>query len=113
MYNDGEEDELGYGYDGGGGGSGSGSGGFADDYDNLDAGGDMYGGISLDEAQFADARVHPMLAMQAPRGAEYLYADDYAGKKMSLGDRFGWMIGSAYLAGGGFGCPVRPLRGWA
>eukprot|EP01087_Luapelamoeba_hula_P014306 TRINITY_DN4176_c0_g2_i1.p1 TRINITY_DN4176_c0_g2~~TRINITY_DN4176_c0_g2_i1.p1 ORF type:complete len:190 (+),score=19.43 TRINITY_DN4176_c0_g2_i1:62-631(+) len=61
-------------------------------YDDLD--------IDLDSAL---VDINPMLSVPNPRGAEYIFNDEFQGRKLTWGDRFTWLIGGAYLTGSAMG----------
>jgi len=52
-------------------------------------------GIDIDSITFSN----PMYGISGPRGAEYIFENDYQPRRMSLADRSTWLWGGSWLVG--------------
>ncbi len=63
--------------------------------------------VDLDSINYSN----PMLSIPGPKGAEYIFENDYQPKRMSWADRSTWLLGGSWLTGAAIGGVTGGFRG--
>lgn len=88
-----------------------------EDYDNMQYVDEDDGLLDLDYSDsfddgLDDSLINPMLAIQGPRAAEYIYDENFSRKRMEWSDRLAWPVGSLFLGGFAAGATTGAFSGY-